>query len=174
MSLRRLDRAHDPLQAQTGIVEDDLDWRHALGGAARNRAAATDKLGELRTQPGLHAIEEPDGEGAAFAGCEAQPRVDRDGQLHATADHLSVATSMRHHTSARRGQGVVRRADAALVATERAEIQRHAAHVVQKPHAGPFLYQEGVASPWPGASGRMGARDVIGRWCWIAVAASVR
>lgn len=137
--LRRLDCSDDPLQAAEGVAEDDLDRLHALGGAARDRAATTDNLGELRTQPGLHAIEEPDGEGTAFAWREAQPRVGRDdGQLDAPADHLGVATSMRHHTSARRGQVVVRRTDAGLLATERAEMRRQLAHVDPKPHVAPF------------------------------------
>jgi hypothetical protein len=94
-SLRRLDPAGDPLKAPERVVEDDLDRVHALGGALRASAAATDKLGQLRAQPGLQAVQESYGEDAAFAWRETQPRVRPDGELDATADHLAIAAGMR-------------------------------------------------------------------------------
>lgn len=94
------------LKASEGVVEDDLDRRHTLGGPPRGRSATADKLGELRVQPGLQAVEEPYGEAAAFACCETQPHVGADAELDATADHFAVATGMRR-AGAPRDQRVV-------------------------------------------------------------------
>jgi hypothetical protein len=93
--LRRLHPSDDPLQACIWVIEDDLDWLHALGCATGDHAAAADKLDELRAQRGMQMRHEARGDEAAFARCEAQARVRRDGQLDATADDHAIAAGVR-------------------------------------------------------------------------------
>jgi hypothetical protein len=69
--LRRLDGADDPLTTRGVVVNDDLDWLHALGCSPGDCATATDKLGQLREQSGVQALQEPRREAAAFARCQA-------------------------------------------------------------------------------------------------------
>jgi hypothetical protein len=68
---------------QAGVVEDDLDRLHALGGAPSDRPTATDKLGELRSQRGVQALQEPRSEAATFARHQTQSRVRADAELDA-------------------------------------------------------------------------------------------
>ena len=93
--LRRPDAADDPLKTKVGVIEDELDRFHALGGSPRDRAAATDKLGQLPAQHGLQVLHKPHGEAATFARRQAQPRVLADGPFDATAYNLAIATGMR-------------------------------------------------------------------------------
>lgn len=72
-ALRRLDPADDPLKTPAGVIEDELDRLHALGGSPGNRAAAADKLGAL----GCAAAGEPDR--AAGEGVKALDIAQRTG-----------------------------------------------------------------------------------------------
>jgi hypothetical protein len=92
--LRRLDQAHDPLKASERIVKDDLDRLHTLGGTPRDRPTTTHKLGKLRAQPRLQAVQEPYGEDVTFTWREAQPQVRPHDELDATADHRAIAAGM--------------------------------------------------------------------------------
>ncbi len=94
-ALRRLDPSGDPLNTSEGIVKDDLDRIHTLGGSSRDRPTAVDKLGELRAQARLQAVEEPYGQHSAFARRETKPRVRFDDELDTTADHLAIAAGVR-------------------------------------------------------------------------------
>ena len=92
---RRLNPAHDPLEASASVIEYELDRIHAPGGPAGGRAAATDELGELRAQRGMHIVHEPCGDAATFTRRKTQSRVRRDDELHATAKNLTIAAGMR-------------------------------------------------------------------------------
>jgi hypothetical protein len=69
--VRRLNGRDDPLAAGAGVGNDDLDGLHALSGAPGDSAAAVDKHGEFTAQARLQALQEPRGEAAAFACCQA-------------------------------------------------------------------------------------------------------
>jgi hypothetical protein len=92
--LRWLYLAGDPLESQARVVENEFNRLDALGRSAGGRAATMDKLIELFSQPWVQMFHEPRGKAAAFAWCEAQPRVRSNGELDATADHLAVAAGM--------------------------------------------------------------------------------
>ena len=92
--MRRLKPADDPLKTLAGPIEDEFDRVHMLGGSPGGRAAATDKFGELCTQCGVQVLDKSYGDAPAFAWCQAQSHIRADDELHAAADHFTIAAGM--------------------------------------------------------------------------------
>jgi hypothetical protein len=56
--LRWLNPADDPLKTCAGVIKDDLDRIHALGGASCACTTTPDKLAEFRAQTGMQILDE--------------------------------------------------------------------------------------------------------------------
>jgi hypothetical protein len=75
----------------TRIVDNDHDRLDALGGAAGGRAQAARQLGKFQAQRRVQAIEEPSYDVASLVGCETEPIVMIECDVHSSADERSVA-----------------------------------------------------------------------------------
>jgi len=89
--LRRLQLTDHALTLAAGIIDDDLDRVHTLGGATADHAAAAHKLGQLGAQIVVERLVKTHAHQAALMRSQAQPTVTEDRDMHAPA-HQTART----------------------------------------------------------------------------------
>lgn len=85
-SLRWSQAADHALVLAARVVNDDLDWVAALGGAFRGRAASARKLGQLGAEVVVDGLVEAHPDQAALSLSQTETFVEADRDMHASAD----------------------------------------------------------------------------------------